>query len=140
MPRSRIFARFYTLRRGAVDHAQNASSLLRFGDDHLYRIRCCAEDVDDFGHIFDPAKDVDREPVRQNNDERMPCADGLRVANCQLLQFLIVAIDSGQTRAGRLVESDAELHLRRRVYDRFKQVLHRLDEVAGAKNEVPSLR
>ena len=43
----------YSLGRRAIDHAENASSLLRFRNDHLYRIRGCAEEVHHLRHILD---------------------------------------------------------------------------------------
>lgn len=43
-----------------VDHAEDAAALFTFGDDHLGGVGGGAEDVTDFGHVFDGIEHVDR--------------------------------------------------------------------------------
>src|SRR4051794_31412823 len=64
-----VFRSLDTLRRVAVNDAEDAATLLAFGDHYLHRIRRRAEDPADFGDVFDAAEHVDGIAVAHHDDE-----------------------------------------------------------------------
>ena len=65
-------------------------------------------------------------------------ACALRVALA--FRLVVVAVHARQARAGGFVEGDAELHLRNGVDDGLVQILHGLDEMALAQDDVAVFR
>lgn len=114
--------------------------MFRFGQDYLHRVRSRAEDVHYFGHLPDAPQQVDRVALPQTNDEGMACGYLLSISDSRLSERLIVPFRPDETRAGGLAECQPEFHLRHRVHDGLVEVLHSLDEVALAENDVPVLR
>jgi hypothetical protein len=119
MPPLHIFFGFNPLRRRAVDHAQNASSLLRFGDDYLHRICGRANNIANFRNFFDTAKHIDWETVLHNDNEAVAGRDRCGIADRARFQIVIVSIGARQTRARRFIECNAEFHPRHGVDERL---------------------
>ena len=82
---------------------------------------------------------IDRVAVSHHDHEGVPGADSLGVANRQRLQIVIVAIGANQAHAGRLVEGEAELHLRRRADEGLVEVLDGLDEMRLPEDQIAPL-
>ncbi len=125
------------LGRAAVDHPQNSAPLLGLSDDHLDRVRSRTEDRTHLRDFPNPAQHIDRIAVAERNHERMSGGDGLRVTSGIGLEIRVISVGPRQACAGGFVERDAELHVRRGVHDRFVEILHCLDEVALADDDVP---
>src|SRR3990172_3991765 len=64
------------LRLRAVDYAEDAAALLRFGEHDLNGIRRGAEDAADFGDAFDGIKHVNGKRVPQEDDEAVSRREG----------------------------------------------------------------
>lgn len=129
----------HTVGRGAVDDTEYASSLLCFGHNHLERIGGGAIDRTYLRNVLDAREDVDGVAVAQRDDEDVPGRDGGGVAGGHGLEVGVVAIDASETRAGCLVERDAELHLRYGVHHRLVEVLDSLDEMCLPDDEITVL-
>ena len=127
------------LGRTAVDHAQDSAPLLSLSHDHLDRIRGGTENGANFGNFTDAAQHIDGIAVAHRDHEDMAGCQRLGVRGRISLQFAIVAIDADQARSGGFVKRDAEFHLRRRVDHGFIEILHRLDEVTLAHDDVAVL-
>ena len=95
-------------RRPAIDDAEDPSPGSGLADDHLHGVRRGAEDPAHLGHELDLIEHVDREPLAQEHDERVPGADLERVAGGQLDQLRIVSRAAHQPRARGLAEGDSE--------------------------------
>ena len=134
-----IVGGFYSLWRDAIDHAKHTPALIAFGDDYLHRIGGGAKNAANLGHILDAAEYIDGITVAHDYDKGVPGPDRAGVAGGYGLQLIVVAVHASQAGAGRLVEGDAELHLRYRGDDGFVNVFHRFDEVRLAEDEVCAL-
>src|ERR1035437_6760731 len=97
---------FDSLRRTAVDNAQDSPPLLGFGQDHFDRIGGGAEDVADFGNFADAAQDVDGIAVAHGNDKSVARGDGLGVFGGDAFELGIVAVHADEAGAGGFVKSD----------------------------------
>ena len=91
------------------------------------------------GHESTLIEHVDREPLAQEHDERVPGADLERVAGGQLDQLRIVSRAAHQPRARGLAEGDSEPQPRHSSDERLVQILDGLDEVRLPEDQVQIL-
>jgi len=73
------------------------------------------EDRADLWDVLDAAEHIDREAVAQHDDEHVSGADGRGVSRGHGAEHLVVALHTREAWTRRLVERDAELHLRTAV-------------------------
>src|SRR4030043_68924 len=131
---------FHSFGGGAIDDAQNSSSLIRLSQNHLHRIGCGAEDVADFlAHLY-RVEDIDWEGILQNNIEGMASPNSHGILHGHFLERLIISFSSDQAVAGRLAESNSEFGIRNRSDDNLIKILDCLNEVGLTKNDITSLK
>ena len=68
-----IGIKLYAFRAVAIDHTQDAGSLIAFSKDDLHWIGGGAEDVYDFPAGFDRREEVDREGSAHDDQEAVSC-------------------------------------------------------------------
>src|SRR5207249_3763163 len=127
------------LRAGAVDDAEDAAPGCRLRDDHLHRVGGRAVDAADLRERTDRGQHVDRVAVSQEHEEAVSRADGERVPSRQLDQLLVRTAPAHQARTRGFAESQPEGGPGHGRDQRLVQVLHRLDEVRLAQNQVDGL-
>jgi len=140
VPRLAIVGGFDSLGRAPIDHAHNSPPLRRGRDDHFNRVRRGAINTADLGNFADAAEDVDRIAVPHRDYEDVSRGDQLRVLGGDAFKLRVIAIHPNEAIARRFVEGNAEFHLRDGVDDGFVEVLHGLDEMALANDQVPIRR
>src|ERR1035438_1232522 len=123
-------------RAEAIDDAHHAAAQLGFRNYDFHRIGGGAVNVADFRHVFDASQDVDGVAFAHHGYENVAGGDGRSVADGELLELVIVAIGACQAGAGRLIERDAEFHLRHAGGDGFVHVLDGLDEVSLPEDQI----
>ncbi len=121
-------------RRRAVDDAEDAAALLGLGDDDLYGVRGGTEDAADLGNALDRLTDVDREGIDEEDDERVTGADGLRVADGELLKLGLGAGVADEAVAGGFAKREPKLNSRHGADEGLVNVLDGLDEVRLAED------
>lgn len=132
-----VFVTLHTQRPGAIDDSQDTASLLRLGEHDLGRIRGRTKDPADLGHQLDRVQDVDRvEPFRQEHDETVTGAEGLRIAPRQVLQLPVRTRPAHQAFSRCLAEGQAELDAWNARHQRLMNVLDTLDEMGLSQDEV----
>lgn len=120
----------------AVDYSEDAAALFGLGHNHLHGIGGGAKEGDHFEDIFNAAENVDGEAVAEEDEKGVAGGDGLSVFDGGGLHGVVVAFDADEPIAGGLAEGDAEFHRGVRVDDGFVEILHRLDEMALAKDQI----
>lgn len=78
--------------------------------------------------------------LAEKDHEGVTCADRQRIAHGQLDELLVVPRPADEHRPRRLAEGEPEAEVRRAARERLVQVLHRLDEVRLAEDQVQLLR
>ena len=106
------------------------------GENLAQRPRERTEDAAHLGHTLDGVEHVDGKGFLEKHNKRMAGADGLCIANGQLLQSLVGARMSHQRVAGGFAKGDAELNAGDRVDQGFVDVLDRLDEMRLREDQV----
>src|SRR5205085_8404676 len=82
------------------------------------------------------AQHIYRVAMAHYDDENMSRRHGFGVPRREVLKRVIITLHAREAGAGSLVKGHTELHARDRVHEGFVEILHSLDEVALAQNEV----
>src|SRR2546425_8454594 len=125
-----------TLGLHAVNDSEYSAALLGLRHDNFHRVRRCAIDLANFRHALDGVQNVKGETALHKNNETMPACQLQGVLLGEFGQPCIVSREADERRARRLAEPDPELHSRDGLHDSLVEVLHSLDKVRLAQDEV----
>src|SRR3989440_11050048 len=125
--------------RATVDHADDAATLVGFGDEDLDRVGGGAVDPADLRDLLHLVEDVHRVSLPQEHDEGVARPDSQGVAGGEVDELVVVAGLADQPGSGRLAEGDAEAEVGRGSHQRLVEILDRLDEVGLPEDEVEVL-
>src|SRR5262249_11830557 len=96
---------FHALRFAPVHHAEDATTLRRFGDNDLSGIGRSTEDTADLWHLFDSVEHIDWVKTFGEKDEKaVPCRHCQRVLRCQGDHRLVIPTPTHQARSRRFAK------------------------------------
>ena len=127
-------------RRKAVEDAEDAALVALLDHHDLNRVRGGGEKRHHLGHLPEVGEHVDgKDPGAQHHQEEVPRAHRERVLHREPNERVVRPRAAHQALLARLVEGEAELDPGHRVHHRLVHVLHRLDEVGVAEDDVDLL-
>ena len=138
VPGGHVRVRLHADRGQAVDDPGDTAPSTSDGDQDLYRVGRGTEHRAHLRHRLDLVHNADREALPQHDHECVTGPDRLRVPNGEAGQVGVITGPADQPGARGLAEGDAEPQVRAHPGQRLMQVLHRLDEVRLADNDVTS--
>src|SRR5579872_7036308 len=83
---------FDTLRRTAIDYAQDSPPLRGFRQDYFHGVGGGTEDIAYLGDFTDAAQDIDGVARAKGDDKGMACAHGLRVSGGDAFELQVVTV------------------------------------------------